>query len=59
MLHTHTHIDGDSADAGMSIVATTDNDEELALRLCRELGQGATETLSFSVSRCLGVSVSW
>ena len=30
---------GDSADAGMSIVATTDDDEELALRICRELGQ--------------------
>jgi microcystin degradation protein MlrC len=30
---------GDSADAGMSIVVTTDKDEDLALRLCRELGQ--------------------
>lgn len=30
---------GDSPDAGMSIVATTDDDEPLALRCCRELGQ--------------------
>ena len=30
---------GDSRDAGMSIVATTDGDEALAHRLCAELGQ--------------------
>ena len=30
---------GDSPDAGMSIVATTDGDETLAQRLCAELGQ--------------------
>jgi len=30
---------GDSPDAGMSIVATTDADETLAKRLCAELGQ--------------------
>jgi len=30
---------GDSPDAGMSIVATTDNDEALAKRLCAEMGQ--------------------
>ncbi|MFT5086440.1 MAG: microcystin degradation protein MlrC [Planctomycetota bacterium] len=30
---------GDSPDAGMSIVATTDNDEELAKKMCAELGQ--------------------
>ncbi len=30
---------GDSPDAGMSIVATTDGDEALAKRLCAEMGQ--------------------
>lgn len=30
---------GDSPDAGMSIVATTDGDEALAKRMCAELGQ--------------------
>ena len=29
----------DAADAGMSVVATTDDDEELARRMCAELGQ--------------------
>ena len=30
---------GDSSDAGMSIVTTTDGDEELAHRMCAQLGQ--------------------
>jgi microcystin degradation protein MlrC len=45
---------GDSADAGMSIVVTTDDDEALALQLCRELGQeqpGATRSF-YTVVGC-------